>query len=79
MKGDFNELRGFQKGRHDNQHNQGTLTEGECFNTVDLLIKATCFVPKLNDNLDIKMRRYELVGTRRSSVLNIPFSEGSIT
>jgi hypothetical protein len=32
---------------------QGTLTEGGRFSTVDLLMKVACFVPKVN-NIFIK-------------------------
>jgi hypothetical protein len=33
---------------------QGNLTEREGFSTVDLLIKAACFVIKVTDVLNIK-------------------------
>ncbi len=41
--------------------------------TVDLLIKVACFVTNVNNIITTKIRRPELVSTRRSTVLRIPF------
>jgi hypothetical protein len=40
--------------------------------TVDLLIKAACFVEKGNNIFNIKTSQSELVSTRRSTVLSLP-------
>jgi hypothetical protein len=45
---------------------QGNLTEKEGFSTVDLLIKAACFVIKVTDVLNIKEADTNLY-TRRST------------
>ncbi len=45
---------------------QGNLTEREGFSTVDLLIKAACFVTKVNGIFSIKAADINLY-TRRST------------
>jgi hypothetical protein len=40
--------------------------------SIDILIKAGCFITKLNNIFNCKSRRYKLVSTRRSTVLCHP-------
>jgi hypothetical protein len=46
--------------------------------TIDLLIKLACFVRKIIYIFSVKMSRSKLVCTRRSIVLSLPFSKGSL-
>jgi hypothetical protein len=45
-------------------------------NTVDLLIKMACLVEEGKIFLSIKSTKYELITTRRSTVLILPFQQG---
>ncbi len=54
----------------------GSTNEKGRISTVDLLIKAPCFVRKSNIFLYFKMRECKLVITRRSTVLSLPLQQG---
>jgi hypothetical protein len=48
------------------------LTEGEGLSTVDLLIKATCFVKEVNNTFNVEPSLSKQVSTWRSTVLSLP-------
>ncbi len=48
------------------------------FSAIADLIKVTRFVTKVMSSFHIKMRASKLDSTRRSTVLSIPFSHGSL-
>jgi hypothetical protein len=51
---------------------------GERLTTVDLLVKVAYFVEKVKTIFSVKSNWSELVTTRRSNVLSLPFSEASL-
>ncbi len=57
----------------------GNTNWGGRLNTIDPLIKVSCFVKKVNDIFNIKSSWCKLVSTRRSTVLSLlPFSKTSL-
>ncbi len=66
-------------GGGDGKLQQGIPTEGEGrLSTIDLLIKVSCFVKKVNNIFNTKRCLSKLVSTRRSTVLNLPFNKTSV-
>ncbi len=54
---------------------QGTLTEGEGSLNVDLLVKVACFCKKKSC---LQFQKQLISAGKESTVLSLPFSEGSL-
>ncbi len=57
---------------------QGTLTKGGRLSMIDFLIKIGCFVKRDIKFQYIKSSSAELLSTRRSTILILPFSKTSL-